>query len=75
VFEAVLAFNPASLATPATNEIATTPSPFGTISAVYTEPEPATLLATPLVTPMSLNTKPLTDSLKVKVTGIGDVLV
>ncbi len=54
----------------------TRPSPSGVMSAVYWEAETAVKLpAVPLPTTRSFTSNPLTDSLKVIVMGMGEVLV
>ncbi len=75
VFDALLPFPAASFATPEAREIVTNPYAAGVISAEYVFPLPVKLPAVPFVTVMSLKVNPVTDSSKVKVTGIGELRV
>ena len=75
VDDAVLVLPAASLATPEAIDTCTVPCPEGVIEAVYVVPLPAKEPAVPFVTVISPTTKPVTLSLKVIVTGIGDVFV
>lgn len=65
----------ASIATLSATLTVTDPAADGVMLAVYVVPLPLKFAAVPLVTEMSLRTNPVTLSLKVMVTGIGDILV
>lgn len=65
----------ASLAMLAATCTVTRPYAVGTISAVYVVPLPEKFVAVPFVTVISATTKPVTDSLKVMMTGIGELIV
>jgi hypothetical protein len=56
-------------------ETCTAPSELGMISTEYDEPLPAKFDAVPFVTLRSVEMNPVTGSLKVIVTGIGDTFV
>ena len=72
---AVLLLPVASIALPAATFTVTVPCAVGVTFAVYVVPDPERPATVPLVTEMSPVTNPVTASLKVIVTGIGDELV
>ena len=75
VLETVLPFDAASAATPAATLTVTIPAAKGVMFTVYVVPLPAKVPAVPLLTVMSPITNPVTTSLKVMVTGMGDTFV
>ena len=72
---AVLLFDAVSWAALPAMSTVTVPCPVGVRSKVYVVPEPETVPAVPFPTTTSLESNPVTDSLKVAVIGIGEVFV